>query len=161
MTAVTYDLRPFLPQHITINHCQHNYWPSLCIAHGFSPFQVKTVFFFLSLRYTIRLRQKWKTHTMCFRSGWIKRKENCDIFNLRGERAECCERLDAIPLLLQQAREGKAPLLNASVLTSIMTVSRIEKPSRQISFSTHWWLTVSVKWLLMPCTPSSSKGMKI
>lgn len=74
---------------------------------------------------------------MRFKRGWIKHKKNCIIFNLRGKRAECSERLDAILLLLQQLREGKAPLLNASVLTSIMTVSRIEKPSRQISFSTH------------------------
>lgn len=37
MTAVTRDLWSLFPQHITINHCQHNYWPLLCIAWDFSP----------------------------------------------------------------------------------------------------------------------------
>lgn len=67
--------------------------------------------------------------------------QKIDIFNLYSEPAVCCQRLDTLLLLLLLSRRGRAPLLNASVLTSIMTVSRIEKPSRQISFSTHWWLS--------------------
>lgn len=44
-----------------------------------------------------------------------------DIFNLHSEPAVCFERLDTILMLLLLSRRGKAPLFNASLLTSIIT----------------------------------------
>lgn len=54
-----------------------------------------------------------------------------DIFNLLSEPAGSSQRLNTTLLLLLLSGRGKAPLLNASLLTSIMTVSGIEKPGRR------------------------------
>lgn len=43
------------------------------------------------------------------------------MFNLHSVLAECSNRLDTPQLLLLLSGKGKAPLLNALLLTSIMT----------------------------------------
>lgn len=102
-------------------------------------------------------------HEQLGRCVWKKAAstQKSDIFNLLSDPPVRSEIPDTILLLLLLSEGGKASLLNAPVLTSIMTVSRIEKPSRQISFSTQWWLTASVEWILMPHTQNCSKLLQV
>lgn len=148
-----------MPQHIAINNCQHDYhnnWPLLCIACGLSLHRLNTclLFFFLYMPYS-PIQINMKTLTYIFEKQQLSYKNN--IFDLHSRLAVCSERLDSTLLLFLLSERGKAPLLNAPLLTSIMTVSRIEKPCRQISFSTHWWLTGLLKWILMPHIWNRSK----
>lgn len=148
-----------MPQHIAINNCQHDYhnnWPLLCIACGLSLDRLNTclLFFFLYTPYS-PIQINMKTLTYIFEKQQLSYKN--DIFDLHSRLAVCSERLDSTLLLFLLSERGKAPLLNAPLLTSIMTVSRIEKPCSQISFSTHWWLTGLLKWILMPHIWNCSK----
>ena len=100
-------------------------------------------------------RTRWTISALCFKiSRFLKR---C-IESPYESAAACSEGPDTILLFLPLSGGGKASLLNAFVLTSIMTVSRIEKPSRKISLSTQWWLTASEGDILTPHTPKQFKA---
>lgn len=124
MSAVTSDLWLFLAQHITINHCQQNCWPLLlhCVVFFFSSTESNLFMLFI---YSSLL----SNHYASVKQWYLYQKS--DIFNLLSEPAVSSQRLNTTLLLLLLSGRGKAPLLNASLLTSIMTVSRIEKPGRK------------------------------
>lgn len=85
------------------------------------------------------------------------RPKKSDIFNLRSEPAVCSDRPDTILLLLLLSGRGQAPLLNAPVLTSIMTVSRIEKA--ETDFIQHTLMTHSLSEVTSDAThPKHFKG---
>ena len=99
---------------------------------AFTPFQVGVVFL-----YGIEFNANRLEQLPIYIRKAAASTQKSDIFNLHSEPALCSERLDTILLLLLLSERGKALCLNASVLTSITTVSGIEKPSRQISFRTY------------------------
>lgn len=110
MTAVTCDLWSFLPQHITINHCQHNYWTSFWIARGFPPpgqilVQSLTVWSLMHF-----------SHNRCIWEATAPTKKS-DVFIFVQWACRVFWRPDTVLLLLLLSGKGTAPLLDASLLT--------------------------------------------